>query len=194
LNTKKFYFLPFLDNLISVLITFLFLLIFGNWFSNRVFNTIATMIFILIAGGRIYSRMWKLSRKNTLRGYGPDILSSVKFILPLVVFDIIIITFYCLCETGIIPLQDIIVKTYYEFPENLARVKVQVSLFEYIGLFIKFWFIYLAGIMQNGFVLFIAPVIAFLSSFLGFYMGSKDNQILEHLYNLTEKAKKKFNE
>ena len=194
MNTKKFYFLPFLDNLISVLITFLFLLIFGNWFSNRAFNTIATMIFILIAGGRIYSRMWKLSRKNTLRGYGLDILSSVKFILPLVVFDIIIITFYCLCETGVIPLKDIIVKTYYEFPENLTRVKVQVSLFEYIGLFIKFWFIYLAGIMQNGFVLFIAPVIAFLSSILGFYMGSKDNQILEYLYTLTEKAKKKFNE
>jgi len=194
LNTKKFYFLPFLDNLLAVLITLGVLLLFGSWFYSRAFNTIATIILILITGGLFYSRMWKLSRSNNLRKYGLNVLSSVKFMLPLVIFEVIIIAFYCLCEANIIPLKDIIVKTYYQFPDNLPRVKVDVSLFEYIAAFIKIWFFYLIGITQNGLVLFLAPVISLIGATLGFYMGKDNKQILEYLYNLTEKAKKKFNE
>jgi len=71
---------------------------------------------------------------------------------------------------------------------------VDVSLFEYIAAFIKIWFFYLIGITQNGLVLFLAPVISLIGATLGFYMGKDNKQILEYLYNLTEKAKKKFNE
>lgn len=191
---KKYYFLPFLDNLKAVGISFLFLLFFGSWLVNPVFSTVFTIFMLIALGGFVYSRMWKLSRKNTQRKFGLTIKDFMKFMLPLIVFEVVIITFYCLCEEGIIPLDNLIIKTYYKFPDNAAREIVDISLFDYVGPTIKIWFSYLAGVASKGYVLFIAPIVSFGAAMLGYRLGS-DNKLIQDSYiNITEKAKKKFNE
>lgn len=193
-NKKKFYFLPFLDNLKAVGISFLFLLFFGSWLVNPVFSTVFTMFMLIALGGFVYSRMWKLSRRNTQRKFGLTAKDFMKFMLPLIVFEVVIITFYCLCEEGIIPLDNLITKTYYNFPDDAAREIVNISLFDYVGPTIKIWFSYLAGVASKGYVLFIAPIVSFGAAMLGYRLGS-DNKLIQDSYiNITEKAKKKFNE
>ena len=194
IRTRKFFFLPFLDNLTAVGITFLLLFIFGSWFSIPTFAAIATFFMLFTLCGRIYVRMWNLSRKNTARRYGLTIENCVKFMLPLGIFDVVLITFYCLCEFNIIPVKSIIVRSFYEFPDNAPRVLNSYSLFEYVAFVVKFWFSYLICILNNCFVLYIAPVLSFVSGIFGFYMGAKDKQIANFYIKASEKAKKKFNE
>lgn len=194
IRTKKFYFLPFLDNLTAVGISLLMLLLFGNWFSNPTFSAVATFFMLLTLTGRIYVRMWNLSRKNTRYHYNLTKNNFIGFILPLVIFDLVIVIFYCLCETNIIPLNDIIVTSYYNFPDNAKRELVEVSLFEYIAPWIKVWFYYLIGIAKNGFVLFLAPLLSLISAMLGFKLGADDKQISNAFLKVTQKAKDKFNE
>ncbi len=191
---KKYYFLPFLDNLKAIGISLLAFLIFGSWMINPVFSTIATIFMLVALCGFVYSRMWKLSRRNTQRKLGLTAKDFVKFMLPLIVFEIVIITFYCLCEEGIIPLDNLITKTYYNFPDDAAREIVNVSLFDYVGPIIKIWFSYLVGVTSKGYVLFIAPIVTFGAAMLGYRLGC-DNKLIQDSYiNITEKAKKKFNE
>lgn len=194
MNVKKYYFLPFLDNLKAVGITFLFLLLFGSWIVNPVFSTIATILMLVVLSGFVYSRMWKLTRKNALYKLGLTVKDAVKFVLPLVIFEVVLIAFYCLCEEGIIPLQDIIVKSYYKFPENAPREFIKVSVFDYIGPVIKVWFAYLVGVASKGYILFIAPVLTLISAIVGFRFGTDNKQVQEYYINATEKVKKKFNE
>ena len=194
IRTKKYYFLPFLDNLVAVGISFLLLILFGNWFNSPTFASIATFFMLFTLCGRIYVRMWNLSRKNTRYHYGLDKNDFLKFILPLVIFDLVIVIFYCLCELNVIPLKNIIVATYYTFPDNAKRELVEISLFEYIAPCVKAWFSYLICILHNGFVFFIAPILSFVSAMLGFKLGAKDKQIINVFLKVTQKAKDKFNE
>ena len=194
ISTKKFYFLPFLDNLTAVGISLLLVLFFGNWFSNPTFSAIGTFFMLFTLCGRIYVRMWNLSRKNTRYHYGLTQNNFIGFILPLVIFDLVIIIFYCLCEYNIIPVKSIIVDSYYIFPDEAKREFVTVSLFEYITPWVRAWFSYLVFILRNAFVLFLAPVLSFISAFLGFKLGASDKQIINVFLKITQKAKDKFNE
>jgi hypothetical protein len=191
---KKNYFLPFLDNLKAIGLSILFLLFFGSWLVSPVFSAIFTFAMLAALFGLIYSRMWKLSRKNTQRKIGLTAKDFLKFIMPLVIFELVVITFYCLCEAGIVPLDKIILESYYRFPDNAARELVQVSLFDYIGPVIMLWFSYLVGVASKGYVLFIAPLISLAATMSGYYLGSDNKQIQEYYIKATEKAKKKFNE
>ena len=191
---KKNYFLPFLDNLKATGFSVLFLLFFGSWLVSPVFSAIFTFAMLAAMFGFIYSRMWNLSQKNTQRKVGLTAKDFLKFILPLVIFELVIITFYCLCEAGIIPLDKIILDSYYHFPDNASRELVQVSLFDYVGPAILVWFSYLVGIASKGYVLFIAPVISLTAAMSGYYLGSDDKQIQEYYIKVTEKIKNKFNE
>lgn len=191
---RKYYFLPFLDNLKAIGISLLAFLIFGSWMTNPVFSTIATIFMLVALCGFVYSRMWKLSRRNTQRGFGLTIKDFIKFILPLVIVDVVLITFYCLCQAGIIPLDEIILKTYYNFPDNAPREIIEISLFDYVGPTLMIWFSYLAGAASKGYVLFIAPILTFLSALAGYRLGCDNKLIQESYINITEKAKKKFNE
>ncbi len=193
-NKKSYYFLPFLDNLKAVGVALLIMLLFGSWVQLPVLSTIFTILMLVVLFGSVYSRMWKLSRRNTQRKLGLSMVDFIKFILPLVIFELVIITFYCLCEAGIIPLDNLITKTYYNFPDDAAREIVNISLFDYVGPVIRIWFSYLAGITSKGYVLFIAPVLTFAAALLGYYLGSDSKEIQEYYLNATEKAKKKFNE
>ena len=191
---KKNYFLPFLDNLKAIGLSMLFLLFFGSWLVSPVFSAIFTFAMLVALFGFIYSRMWKLSRKNIQRKIGLAAKDFLKFILPLVIFELLIITFYCLCEAGIIPFDKIILNSYYRFPDNATRELIKVSLFDYVGPVIMVWFSYLVGIASKGYVLFIAPLISLAAAMSGYYLGSDNKQIQEYYIKATEKAKKKFNE
>ena len=83
IRTKKYYFLPFVDNLTAVGIALLFIIMFGNWLNVPAFSAVATFFMIFTLCGRVYVRMWNLSRKNTARRYGLTIENCVKFMLPL---------------------------------------------------------------------------------------------------------------
>lgn len=191
---KKYYFLPFLDNLKAVGISLLAFFIFGSWMTNPVFSTIATIFMLVALCGFVYSRMWKLSRRNTQRKFGLTVNDFVKFILPLVIFDVVIIAFLCLCKSGIIPIDDVVLKTYYNFPDNAPRELVSVSLFDYMGPVMMLWFAYITGVASNMYILFIAPVLTFGAAMVGYRFGRENKLIQEAYINTTEKAKKKFNE
>ena len=194
ISTKKFFFLPFIDNLTAVGVTLLIVFLFGSWMQIPAFSAVATFFMLLTLCGRIYIRMWKLSKSNTLRHYGLTKNDFIKFIMPLVVFDIVLALFYCLCEFDILPLKDVIVKSYYDFPDDAKRELVNISLFEYIAVAIKLWFMYFLFILKNGLMLFLAPILSFASCMLGYHLGKKNIEISNGVLKVTEKAKDKFNE
>lgn len=196
MNTKKYYFLPFLDNLLAVLVSLLFTMFFGSWFQYKFFGIAAGIFMTLVMCGFIYSRMWKLSRKNIRYDYGLKQSDGVKFILPLTIFNFLLIMFFWLAQLNIIPLKDIIIKTYYTFPDNLPRMPVHISYFDYITLLVRFWFAYLIGFSQETYVLLllIVPVLTVLSGMLGFELGKANKEILNGYAKASNKIKKKFNE
>ena len=194
IRTKKYYFLPFVDNLTAVGIALLFIIMFGNWLNVPAFSAVATFFMIFTLCGRVYVRMWNLSRRNTRYRYGLTQTDFLKFILPLVIFDAVLILFYILCEYGIIPLKNVIVTSYYNFPEDAKREFIEVSLFEYFTPFVRAWFLYMTGILKNSFILFLAPVMSFVSAMVGYKFGADDRQILNAFLKVTNKAKDKFNE
>ena len=194
IKTKKYYFLPFLDNLTAVAISFLLIILFGNWFNSPAFSAVATFFMLFTLCGRIYVRMWNLSRRNTRYHYGLTKFSFLKFILPLVIFDLVFIIFYILCEYDVIPLKNVIVTSYYNFPDDAKRELIEVSLFEYITPFIRAWFAYLVNILKNSFIFFTAPVLSFISAMAGYKLGADDKQILELFIKVTKKTKEKFEE
>lgn len=194
IRTKKYYFLPFVDNLTAVGIALLFIIMFGNWLNVPAFSAVATFFMIFTLCGRVYVRMWNLSRRNTRYRYGLTQTDFLKFILPLVIFDVVLILFYILCEYGIIPLKNVIVTSYYNFPEDAKREFIEVSLFEYFTPFVRAWFLYMTGILKNSFILFLAPVMSFVSAMVGYKFGADDRQILNAFLKVTNKAKDKFNE
>ncbi len=194
ISTKKYYFLPFLDNLTAVGISFLIIILFGNWLAAPAFSAIATFFMLFTLCGRIYVRMWNLSRRNTRYNYGLTKFNFLKFILPLVIFDLVIIIFYCLSDSGIIPLKNVIVTSYYNFPDDAKRELVQVSLFEYVTPFVRAWFAYLVNILKNSYIFFLAPILSFISAMAGYKLGKDDKQILNVFLKVTQKTKDKFNE
>ncbi len=194
IKTKKYYFLPFLDNLTAVGISFLIIILFGNWLVSPAFSAVATFFMLFTLCGRIYVRMWNLSRKNTRYHYGLTKIDFLKFILPLVIFDLVIIIFYCLSEANIIPLKNVIITSYYEFPDDAKRELVKISLFDYVTPFVRAWFSYLVNVLKNSYILFLAPVLSFISAMLGYVLGDKNIEILNMFLNVTKKAKDKFNE
>ena len=196
MNTKKYYFLPFLDNLLAVFVSLLFTMFFGSWFQNKIFGIAMGVVMTLVMCGFIYSRMWKLSRKNTRYGYGLKPSDGVKFVLPLAIFSLALILFFFLAQTNVIPLMDAVLKTYYTFPDNLPRVPVHITPFDYLTVFVRFWFSYLLGFSQETHVwlLLISPVLMLLSGALGFKLGAENKEVLEGYAKASDKLKKKFNE
>ncbi len=190
ISTKKYYFLPFLDNLTAVVIALVIIIPFGRFFLNPLIATIGTLLMICGLFGRVYVRMWKLSRRNTRYHYKITKKDFVRFIIPLVIFDLLLAIFYCLCEYGIIPLDKIIVSSYYAFPENEARQLVTISLYDYTVSIIKIWFFYLITILKNGFVLFLAPILSYAAAILGYKLGDKDIQLKDMHNMLINKIKK----
>ena len=193
-NKKKFYFLPFLDNLKAVGIGILFIFIFGSWYNNAIFCTVFTLISLIFLCGFMYSRMWKLGKKNMQRQWGLKLSDCVKFMLPLVIFEIVIIIFYFLCEKDVIPLRDIITRTYYSFPENLPRELVKISVFDYVIPVINLWFSYLTGVAVNGLVYLFAPILSLAAAVFGFKMGTARKELQDYYIKATDKVKEKFNE
>ncbi len=193
-NKKKFYFLPFLDNLKGVGLSLLFIFIFGSWYNNAIFRAAMTLVSILFLCGFIYSRMWKLSKKNVQRKWGLKFSDFVKFMLPLIIFEVVIIVFYCLCEANIIPLREIVTETYFDFPENLPRELVSVTVFDYVAPAITLWFSYLSGVAANGFVFLLAPVLSMGSAMVGFWLGKDGRELQNYYIKASDKIKDKFNE
>lgn len=194
ISTKKYYYLPIVDHLSAVGIALLIMFLFGSWLFIPVVTPIATFIMLFTLCGRTYVRMWNLSRKNTLRHYGLQKNDFIKFLLPIVIVDLVLIVFYLLCDYGVIPLKEVITKSYYVFPDNEPRTLETNSAFGYVAFFVKLWFVFLSFIFKNGFSLLIAPVLSFTSGMLGYYFGAKDKQLINSYINITEKIKKKFNE
>ena len=192
--TKKFYFLPFVDHLTAIGIAFLCFMILGSWMSIPAVSAIATFFMLFTLCGRTYVRMWNLSERNTRRHYDLTAKDFAKFLLPIVVFDLAVILIYCLCKWNILPLDEIITKSYYSFPDDAPRQLTTISVLDYFVLFVRFWFLFLVCLPFNGFVLLFAPVLSFVSGMLGYKFGAKNKQILHSYINITEKAKKKFNE
>ena len=194
INTKKYYFLPIVDHITAIVITVVMMLLFGTWLLIPAVSAIATFFTLFTLSGRTYVRMWKLSQKNTLRNYGLTKNDFIRFALPIVIIDLVLIVFYLLCEYNIIPLNDIITNTYYAFPDDLPREIKTTTAFKYAGLVVKFWFFFLTLVAKNVYVFFLAPALSFLSILLGYKLGAKNKEITNVFVKVTEKAKNKFNE
>ena len=196
LNTKKYYFLPFLDNIWAVLISLLFTMFFGSWLTYKPFGFAMGIALTLIMCGFIYSRLWKLSRKNTQYNLGLTQSAGLKFVLPLAIFHVLLILYFMLADAGIVTLKEEIIKMYYTFPDNLPREPVYISSFDYLTVFVKFWFAYFIPFSQNthGFLLLFAPVLVLASGMLGFKLGTENKEVLNEYIKVTKKAKDKFNE
>lgn len=194
ISTKKYYFLPIVDHLTAVGIMLLMMLLFGSWLFIPAVTPIATFFMLFTLCGRTYVRMWNLSRKNTLRHYGLQKKDFVKFLLPIVIVDLVLIVLYLLCDYGVIPLKEVITRSYYVFPDNEPRVLETNTAFDYVSLAVRLWFAFLSFIFKNGFTFLIAPALSFAFGMLGYYFGAKDKQIINSYISITEKIKKKFNE
>ena len=191
----KYYFLPFLDYLISLGICIVFTMFFGSWFGAKIFGFLMGVILTFVMCGCVYSRMWKLSRNNMRYKYGLDKTSGMKFVLPLVIVSFFVALLFFLGEKNIIPM-DGIVKTYYEFPDNLPRQAVHIDYFSYMTVFARFWFSYLLGFSGDmpAFLMFFASILIFVSGTVGFSLGAKDKSVLTEYTKVSAKVKKKFNE
>lgn len=191
----KYYFLPFVDYLISILICIVFTMFFGSWFTTKIFGFLMGIILTFVMCGCVYSRMWKLSRKNTRYGYGLDKNAGMRFVLPLTLVSLGIVLFYILGKYNIIPM-DGIVKTYYEFPDNLPRQAVHIDTFSYMTIFARFWFSYLLGFGTDVsfWLMLLATALTFVSGAVGFSLGAKDKSVLTEYTKVSAKVKKKFNE
>jgi len=196
LNTKKYYFLPFLDNIWAVLISLLLIMLFGSWLTYKPFGFAMGIALTLIMCGFIYSRMWKLSRKNTQYNLGLTQSDGLKFVLPLVIFHLLLILYFMLAEAGIVTLKEEIIKIYYTFPDNLPREAVYISSFDYLMVFARFWFAYFISFSQNthSVLLLLAPVLVLASGSLGFKLGTENKEMLNGYMKASKKIKDKFNE
>ena len=196
MKNLKYYLLPFLDYALSILICLLFTAFFGSWFTFRPFAVIFGIATTLAMCGFIYSRFWKLSRKNTRYKLGTKNSEFIKFVLPLVILSSVLVLIYILADNGILPFKDVIVKTYYMFPDNLPREMVNVTLFDRYNSFVRFWFIHLLAFMDktNAYLLIISPFLTFFSCVLGVRFGAKNKEVLEGYVKVTDKIKDKFNE
>ncbi len=196
LNTKKYYFLPFLDNIWAVLISLLCMMLFGSWLQHKPFGFVMSTVLTLIMCGFIYSRMWRLGRKNTQYNLGLVKTDGVKFVLPLAAFHVLLIVYFLLAQAGIFKLEEEIIKIYYTFPENLPRETVYITSLDYLVVFVRIWFAYLNFFAQNspGFFLLLAPILVLVSGALGFKLGAENKEILNGYMKISKKAKDKFNE
>ena len=196
MKTKKYYFLPFLDQVIAILISLLFTMFFGSWFTNKIFGFVMGLAMTFVFCGLIYSRIWKLSRQNVRYDYGLKENAGVKFVLPLALFSLALIFLYVLAKHNIIPLKEIIAKTYYTFPDNLPREKIVITGLDYFTMGIRLWFSSFLGFTQDMpvWLMCLSPILAVFSAFLGFRLGAENNEILEGYIKLSNKVKDKFNE
>lgn len=196
MKITKYYFLPFLDNLLAVLISLLFTVFFGSWFTSRVFGFIMGVALTLVMCGLVYSRMWKLSRKNARYGYGLEENTGIKCVLPLCLFGFILTLIFLLADHNILPLRDIVIKSYYTFPDNLPRELVAVTPFDYLTFATRFWFSYLLPFDRNpsAWLFCFSPILAAISSALGFKFGAKNKEMLNEYVKVVNKTKEKFNE
>ncbi|MBR4874531.1 MAG: hypothetical protein IKU87_01750 [Clostridia bacterium] len=193
---KKYYFLPFLDNALAVLISLLFSLLFASWFSFKPFAIPLGIAMTLVMCGLIYSRMWKLGRRNVRYNLGLKKSSSIKFVLPLIIFHLLLILLFFLSDKGLLPFKGMVLRTYYTFPDNMPREAINITVFEYIEMCVRLWFSYFLAFSESTkvWILILAPVLTFVSSVFGFMMGSKNKEVTEEYYKTAKFIKKKFNE
>ncbi len=196
MKTRKYYFLPFLDNIFAVLISLLFTVFFGSWASNKIFGTVMGIALTLVMCGFFYSRMWKVGRKNIRYHYGLPKNFAVKHVFPYVIACFVVILIYVLAKHNILPLKDAVIKTYYTFPDNLPREQVIISLFDYLQIFVRFWFSYLLPFTRElpVWMMCIAPVLSVIFSVLGYTLGTQNKEIIDAYAKTVNKAKEKFNE
>lgn len=196
MKNLKYYLLPFLDYILSLLICLLFTALFGSWFTFRPFAIIFGIAMTLTMCGMVYSRFWKLSRKNVRYGGGLKTSDEIKFILPLSIFCLVLVLFYILTENNVIPFRNILVKSYYTFPDNLPRVRVDITLFDRFNSVIRLWFMYFLAFMKktSWAVLIFAPFLTFISAVLGVILGAENKEVLEGYLKVSNKIKDKFNE
>lgn len=196
MKITKYYFLPFADNFLAVLISLLFTVFFGSWFGNAIFGFIMGVALTLVMCGFIYSRMWKLSRKNTRYGYDLPKDTAIRCVLPLCIVSFLLILIYLLADHNIIPLRDMVLKTYYTFPDNQPRELISVSPFDYLTVITRFWFSYLLPFTQtpSAWLFCLSPILTAISAVLGFRLGAENKEMLDGYVKVVNKAKEKFNE
>ena len=196
MKITKYYFLAFLDNILAVFISLLFTVFFGSWFTNRIFGFAMGVALTLVMCGLVYSRMWKLSRKNTRYHYNLDPGTGIRCVLPLCIFGLILCLVYLLADHNILPLRDMVIKSYYTFPDNLPRELVSVTPFDYLTVGVRFWFSYLLPFTPepSAWLFCLSPVLAAISGALGFKLGAENKEMLDGYVKIVNKAKDKFNE
>lgn len=192
----KNYILPFFDYVLSILISMLFTAFFSSWFKFRPFAYAFGVIMFLVMCGFVYSRFWKISRKNFRYQEGLTQKDIIKFSYPLVLFCALITLVYVLADCNVIPLKSIVTKIYYTFPDGLPREMVKVTAFDRYNSFIRICFSHLLALMKttNAYLLILSTLATFGSAFLGTYLGFKNKEVLTGYVKATDKIKDKFNE
>lgn len=192
IKTRKYYFLPFVDNLTAVLVTILATLGLGNFLTGTFPVVLATIFFLCVLFGRTYVHMWRLSRKNARYDYGLTLKSFINFVTPLVIFDLVLILFYCLYDNGIIPSDILIISSHYSFPDDAPRQIINISLLEYIAIGIRVWFSYFIYVIKSGYILILSPALSFFATISGYNLGKKDMHIMDMIEKTINKIKEKL--
>ena len=199
MSYKKPMLMTFVDYLLTLLFSFLGLLMLA-WLLNFQWGSAAySAIFTLVLFGTLYSRSWNTAKRDLKnKDHTVRLWTGLKIVLPLTIVNLVMIGLFALIQQNIIPIRDIVVSSYYVFPENEPRQLQNILLIDYLVPAIRIWFSFLTGFMAvdhtSPLILLIAPAVTLAGGGLGYYAGAKKFMLADAIYKSTEKVKEKFNE
>ncbi len=194
---KKTMLMLFVDYVVCLAIQFLFLLLSTWMFKTDWVFKAYSLVFCLVLFGKLYSRTHKAAKRDLLHKELKPLTEGLMMAAPLAIFNLLVILFFALVKSNILPIRDMVVQSYYTFPDNEPRVITEIFFIDSLTTIVRAWFGYLIGFCQNQtpvILLLVSPIIILAAGFLGYAAGSKKFYLSELIYNTKEKVKTKFNE
>ncbi len=194
---KKTMLMLFVDYVVCLIIQFLFLL-FSTWMfkADWVFKAYS-LVFSLVFFGKLYSRTHKAAKRDLLHKELKPLTEGLIMAAPLAIFNLLVILFFGLVKNNILPIRDVVVQSYYTFPDNEPRMITEVFFIDYLTTIVRVWFSSLIGFCQDStpvLLLLVSPIMTLAAGFLGYVAGSKKFYLSDLIYKTKEKVKTKFNE
>ncbi|MBR6728865.1 MAG: hypothetical protein IKL80_01790, partial [Clostridia bacterium] len=142
---KKTMLMLFVDYLLSILIQ-LFGLFVLSWMLDYSWGFCAySVIFTLVLFGMLYSRVHNAADKALKRKELKPATEGLIMAAPLAIFNLVVILFFALVKSNLLPIGDAVMNTVYTFPDNQPRVETHVLFIEYLTMIIRVWFGFLVG-------------------------------------------------
>lgn len=194
---KKTMLMLFVDFLLCILIQLIGLFVLSWVLKYSWGYPVYSIAFCLTLFGMQYSRVHNAAERALKRKEIKPVYEGLIMALPLVIFNVLIILLFVLMQSNVIPGRDVIVATFYNFPDDAPREVTHVYLLDYVISGIRVWFGHLVGFMKvetPAAILLISPLITLAAGFLGYMAGGKKFYLSELIYKVQEKVKEKFNE